>query len=286
MSLPSLPDVTTARPKPLPDPRIMLGVVFVTGTCLWLLPPAVCLVLGVAVCCAFAYWYEVLTLPPRTLRRLAQFILFWLILKILLQYAPLALSGGILWEDMVWETASAANAPPVKNGILPLMTSLWQGMVAFLSNHSEQLYATGLFCVQLTTLVLLGILMAGLFSAYSLACAFNWFLRPLPFVESWRPALALALLLHYLPRIYETLDTVRNTAIMRNLPSTGFAYWKLAFPRFFSHLAEQTWAQAIAVASRNLDNPAPWTIDFPIPRPQILFFVLYAVLLLASVFLP
>ena len=75
--------------KTMPDPRIMLMSVFVTGMCVWQLPPFAVIALGLLIACAFFHWRSMLTLPPRTISRLAKFIVFWVLFKIIMQYAPL-----------------------------------------------------------------------------------------------------------------------------------------------------------------------------------------------------
>lgn len=268
-------------PHGMPDPRILLAVVFITGACVWLVPPAVSLVLGFIISSLFVYWRPALHLPPRTIRRLVKFLAFWVLLKAVMQYAPLLwteISGLRLFMDGGHFT-EAGNAGHY-DGV-----TLGQGVIHFLTTHSTELFQTGIFCVQLLTLVLLGLLVTGAYSATTLACAFNWFLRPLRFLgytESWRLALALALLLQYIPRIFETLDGIRQGAFLRGLPSQGLGYWRMAIPRFFTILAEQTWGQAVAVASRNLDNATPWQWESPIPPAQILCCGLYALSLIAS----
>lgn len=272
--------------KTMPDPRIMLISVFVTGMCVWQLPPFPVIALGLLIACAFFHWRSLLTLPPRSISRLAKFISFWVLFKIIMQYAPL------LWAQKNDWLAT------FKNTDTTLFThfteyfresfeqgSLQQGLLQWIENHSAEFLQTGIFCVQLSSLVLLGLLLAGAYSAYSLACAFSWCLRPLAFLgnnHSWKLALALALLLNYIPRIFETLDSIRHATLLRHLPVQGLAYWRMALPRFLGILAEQTWSQAIAIASRKLDNPAPWETLSPLPRNQALLCGAYTLALFAS----
>lgn len=271
--------------KTMPDPRIMLISVFVTGICVWQLPPLAVIALGVLSGCGFWYGYSALTLPPRTISRLAKFIGFWLVFKVVMQYAPLLWAQKNDWLVILKGTHAdfSASSPDYFWG------KLSQTLLGFLERHSAELAQTGLFCIQLSSLVLLGLLLAGAYSAYNLACAFSWCLRPLHSftkIESWKLALALALLLNYIPRIFETLDSIRQATRLRHLPTQGFAYWRMAIPRFFGILAEQTWSQAVAIASRKLDSSAPWAMLAPLPLGQALFCGVYTVALLMSLLSP
>lgn len=247
----------------------MLGLVFITGSCIWMVPLFVCCLLACVTGVVFVLWRYALRLPPRTMQRLGKFIVFWVVLKFCLQYVPL------FWgeREQLFPAGSEFSFALVGQ----LVESVWL--------HREALYDIGIFCLRLGILVIWGILLVGFYSAYELACAFGWYLRPCKRFETWRIALALALLLHYLPRIYETLDTIKMGARLRHLPVKGFAFWRLVFPRFFAVLAQQTWAQAIAIASRRLDAPSPWEMGYSLPVSQGIGMVLYGGGLMASIWL-
>lgn len=276
---------STDLQKSMPDPRIMLISVFVTGICVWQLPPYGVVVLGLLIGWAFFHWYSRLTLPPRTISRLTKFISLWVLFKIIMQYTPLLWAQKDDWLAILRDADTASSALFAKY----ILGNIGRGIPLFIENHSAELAQTGIFCLQLACLVLLGLLLAGGFSAYALACAFSWCLRPLRFFnnhEGWKLALALALLLNYIPRIFETLDAIRRTCLLRCLPTHGLAYWRLAIPRFFSILAEQTWSQAIAIASRKLDNAKPWDMLAPLPLLQAFLCGIYSLGLLLCLVLP
>ena len=274
----------------MPDPRIMLMSVFVTGMCVWQLPPFAVIALGLLIACAFFHWRSMLTLPPRTISRLAKFIVFWVLFKIIMQYAPLLWAQKNDWLATFKDTDTTffAHFAEYFGGGLGL-SNLGGGLLQWIENHNAEFLQTGIFCVQLSSLVLLGLLLAGAYSAYSLACAFSWCLRPLNFLgnnHGWKLALALALLLNYIPRIFETLDSIRRATLLRHLPVQGLAYWRMALPRFLSILAEQTWSQAIAIASRKLDNPKPWETLSPLPFNQTLLCGAYSLALFVTLLWP
>lgn len=115
-----------------------------------------------------------------------------------------------------------------------------------------------LFGLRLAVLIGIGLALTATSSPRALGLAFAWFLRPLLRDRAWRAALALSLMLHYLPLTLRTLSTVRTT-IRRRCPD-------LSLPRRLHLLAEaslralslKTWDQTLAVAARGLDRPEAW----------------------------
>ncbi len=75
---------------------------------------------------------------------------------------------------------------------------------------------------------------------------------------AWRAGLALALMMAFFPRAFETLSGLRRTLRLRapHLPlHRRLALLALAALRI---LSSQTWDMALAVASRDLYRPGPW----------------------------
>lgn len=145
-------------------------------------------------------------------------------------------------------------------------------------------YAAGLLFVRLLALMLAALALTLAFSTRSLALALGWFLRPLGAERAWKPALAFALMAQYLPRIHRVAAQTRLAAQSRRLPSSGLAYWKLAFPQMFRILAESTWSQAVGIAGRGLDRAEAWQNTQPLLFSQLLFGAAVGIVILLPLF--
>ncbi len=98
-------------------------------------------------------------------------------------------------------------------------------------------------------------------SARELGMAVNWFLRPVLGKNSWRPALALALMVSFLPLAWETMQTTRQAMALRQVK--GWRNRALApVQAGLRFLAGKTWEKTLAVASRGLDRPEAWRPQF------------------------
>jgi biotin transport system permease protein len=121
----------------------------------------------------------------------------------------------------------------------------------------------GQLAVRLTALLMLGLGLALSTSARALGMAVAWALRPLMGVErAWRIALALSLMVHFLPVCLSTLTGVREVAA-RRFPEAGFFRRMRMVPQaVVRNLGQKTWNQTLAVACRGLDRPEAWEPDF------------------------
>ncbi|OIQ51977.1 hypothetical protein BerOc1_00445 [Pseudodesulfovibrio hydrargyri] len=117
--------------------------------------------------------------------------------------------------------------------------------------------------VRLVALLMLGLGLALSTSARALGLAVAWALRP--FVgrsRAWRIALALSLMVHFLPVCLSTLSGVREVAA-RRFPEAGFFRRMRMVPQaVVRNLGQKTWNQTLAVACRGLDRPGAWDADF------------------------
>ncbi|RWU03608.1 cobalt transporter [Pseudodesulfovibrio sp. S3] len=117
--------------------------------------------------------------------------------------------------------------------------------------------------VRLIALLLLGLVLALSTSARALGLAVAWAMRPFVGSErAWRIALALALMVHFLPTCLETMSQVREV-VGRRCPDVGFFSRMRMIPQAVIRcLGQKTWNQTLAVASRGLENAAAWESDF------------------------
>ena len=122
----------------------------------------------------------------------------------------------------------------------------------------------GELALRLVTVSLLGLCLVSTASPRAIALALSWYLRPLFGKKVWEAALALGLMIHFLPLALTTLNQSRE-AIRLRLPSCP-ARRKiiLVVSVTLRRLAQKSWEQAIAVASRHLDRPEAW---LPASRP-------------------
>jgi len=162
--------------------------------------------------------------------------------------------------------AAARLGPVVRQSLqgFALFLGLWAGL-KFLAGALEglplerNLAQAGLLAVRLYVLLGIGLILSASTSPRALGLAASWYLRPLG-RWSWQPALALALMIHYLPHIWETFAQVRQAISLRcqGLPRSR----KLALLTQASlrALAQKTWDQTMALSARGLDRPEAWQV--------------------------
>jgi biotin transport system permease protein len=124
-------------------------------------------------------------------------------------------------------------------------------------------YDAAQLAVRLVALLMLGLGLALSTSARALGLAVAWALRPfLGRERAWRIALALSLMIHFLPVCLSTLSGVREVAA-RRFPEVGFFRRMRMVPQaVVRNLGQKTWNQTLAVACRGLDRPGAWEADF------------------------
>lgn len=127
-------------------------------------------------------------------------------------------------------------------------------------------YGAVLLAGRLALLGGIGMALTLVASARSLALALAWLLRPVMGEAAWRPALALALMLHFLPMTQQAMAQVGRCATLRR-PHGGLRRRAVLIPAAVLRiLGQRTWQQTVAVAVRGLDGPEAWTPRFA-PAP-------------------
>lgn len=112
--------------------------------------------------------------------------------------------------------------------------------------------------IRLGTLLLLGFTLTLSTSPRRLGLGLAWYLRPVLGSRAWKTALALSLMVHFLPLALAAMGGLRQGLTMRwpDCPwPTRIRLIPLALLRV---LSQTTWTQTLAVAARDLDNPAAW----------------------------
>ncbi len=129
---------------------------------------------------------------------------------------------------------------------------------------SAILLETSLLGSRLLVLLLLGLVLTWATSRTQLGLAVNWFLRPvLGPSRSWQGALAVSLMIHFIPLTLTTLSRVRQSILLRieELPvTTRLVLWIRTTLRVLSN---KTWDQTLALAARKLDQAGAWREKIP-----------------------
>ena len=226
------------------DPRAALLLAALCGGLIWQAGPltlTACLIPLAALIHNTKAW---LRWPTGTATRTLRFALFWPLLALAIEAAPPLFT---CITDLVSGDASS-------------LTTLWRGRENLLLPFGR----AALLFFRLLVLMGAALLLTTLYSPRALGLAVSWLLRPLFREHGWKIALALALMLQYIPRIHSMLASLRTAALIRGLPHKGLRYWKTALPRLFTLLAGQTWEQALGIASRQLDTASVWHCTMPL----------------------
>ena len=123
---------------------------------------------------------------------------------------------------------------------------------------------------RLTLLILLGLILVITASSRQLGLALAWFLRPVFGKNSWQIALALALMIHFIPLVQQTAEQVRYALRLRTIPRNSFQRFLIIPQAILRILSQKTWHQTVAVAARGLDTPESWSVHPPCPPVQII----------------
>ncbi len=151
---------------------------------------------------------------------------------------------------------------------LALLVVIWTGIKALwgfwdTGPWQETAAASLLLGQRLAVLVLLGLVLTALCSCRQLGLAFDWFLRPMLGRKSWQAALALALMLHFIPLCLQTLKGVQAAVYLRCGQSGLYVRYRLLVRATFRILAHKTWEQTLALYARGLDQEAAWREPLP-----------------------
>lgn len=112
--------------------------------------------------------------------------------------------------------------------------------------------------VRLAILLSLGLILALLASPRALGLALSWYSRPLFRRSAWKVALALSLMVHFLPMVWASIETTRSSIALR-CPDLPWRQRATLVPQAtIRALSQKTWEQTIAIAARRLDSADAW----------------------------
>ena len=116
---------------------------------------------------------------------------------------------------------------------------------------------------RLTVLILVGLTLAFTASPRQLGLALAWFLHPVMGKKSWKTALSLALMIHFLPLVQTTFTQARQAMLLRQPTRNTMQRFLLVLQAVLRILGQKTWTQTVAVAARGLDHPQAWQTTLP-----------------------
>ena len=168
-------------------------------------------------------------------------------------------SAGATREDALrlarWAATFALGWGGVK-----LALDLWSGVAA-----REALAEAWLLCVRLAALLLLGGAVSALLTPRALGLALASLTRPVLRARAWTVALALLLMVHFVPRALAAFEGARAALRVRRIQTTRLRGLVIVLEAGVRNLARMTWDQTLAVAARRLDGPEAWREEAP-PR--------------------
>jgi biotin transport system permease protein len=140
---------------------------------------------------------------------------------------------------------------------------------------------SALLGARLGVILLLGLTLARSTSPRRMGLALSWLLRPLLGQRAWKAALAMSLMVHYLPLAYKVSDGVAEAFRIRSPRIPGLRKLGLFGQALIRTLSTRTWTQTVALAARGLDGPDAWRTKYgagPAPWLAGLFLALGAFL--------
>jgi biotin transport system permease protein len=165
----------------------------------------------------------------------------------------------------------------------------WAGLVGLLQwvdvGFSAALAQAALLGARLATLLLMGLGLALATPPRDLGRALAWALRPVLGQRAWKLALALALMVHFLPLAFTATRQVRLALRQRASHLPFLRQAGLLAQTCLRCLSQRAWDHTLALAARGLDRPAAWAHAFPPAGRQLAGAGLLAALGLAAAWL-
>lgn len=142
---------------------------------------------------------------------------------------------------------------------------------------------SALLGARLGVILLLGLTLARSTSARRMGLALSRLLRPLLGKRAWKTALAMSLMVHYLPLAYQASDGVAEAFRIRSPRISGFRKLGLFGQALIRTLSRRAWSQTVALAARGLDRPEAWRDEYRTgPGPWLIGFLMAAAAMLAA----
>ena len=129
------------------------------------------------------------------------------------------------------------------------------------------LASAALLSVRLGALLLMGAALGALVTPRALGLALASLVRPVLGRRAWTAALAVSLMVHFIPRALAAFEGARRALRVRRVRVSRTRALVLVSRAGARNLAGITWDQTLAIAARRLDGPEAWAAAPP-PRPR------------------
>lgn len=136
---------------------------------------------------------------------------------------------------------------------------LWTGLAL-----REAAITSGELGLRLAILILIGLALAQATSPRSLGLGLAAMLRPVLRGRAWRTALSMALFVHFLPLVWQSINTVRTSFTVRGLSLPWHRRMLLMTQALLRYWSQKAWKQTLALATRGLDGPEAWDATLPV----------------------
>lgn len=121
--------------------------------------------------------------------------------------------------------------------------------------------------LKLSVLLTLGLGLVLSTSARALGLGLAAMLRPLIRDRAWQIALALALMIHFIPLAWQSIGSVKAAFRIRGLSLSWHERVGYFTQAILRHWSQKAWRQTLALACRGLDDPEAWRVPLPF-RPK------------------
>ena len=148
---------------------------------------------------------------------------------------------------------------------------LWSGI-----SWQEALQSSGLLGLRLVVLLSLGLVLAISTSSRSLGLGLTSMLRPILREKAWQLALAMALMVHFIPLNFQVIKTVHTAFNTRAPRLAWYRRVQLFVGAVLRNWSQKVWKQTLALASRGLDTPEAWSAQIPFVSKEWILGLLFA----------
>jgi len=167
---------------------------------------------------------------------------------------------------VVWMAAGRGLIGKGQLKALIYLAGVWTAIKACLelySRNPQWLEQSLLLGGRLAVLVLVGVCLAALTSRVQVGLALSTLLRPVCGTKSWQAALSLALMIHFIPLVLGTLQTVKRTLSLRGQDLSMRQRMHFFVTTVMRTLSRSTWDQTLALAVRGLEEEKAWQQSRP-----------------------
>lgn len=162
--------------------------------------------------------------------------------------------------------------------VAKLLLTVWEG-----ASWQAASVDAGVLGLRLLVLMGIGFALADSASPREMALGVASMLRPVLGKRAWRPALSLALMIHFLPVAMALHERTAVAMAARRVERSRWVRFQLRVSSWLGGLSREASSQAMAVAARGLDREEAWRVPMPVHAVEWLSgFALLVLLYLAG----